>query len=324
MVAYQGDRHSPLTPEVGSRVDLDPDSVTANVLQTGRSARKGADSERAAGVVDQVAVPIVVEGALWGAITILTSEHRFPDDTEQRMAEFTELAATAVANAEGRSELAASRARIVAAGDEMRRRIERDLHDGTQQRLVSLGLALRIAQTSLPDDLDEAHQRIAAIADELDAAIHELRELSRGIHPAVLSEGGLGAALRTLARRSAIPVELEIRTAADLPEPVEVAFYYVVSEALTNATRLARASRVDIAMDAWDGGLRLFIHDDGVGGADANRGTGLIGLRDRVESLGGSIVITSPPGEGTSIVVELPLDRERSDAAWSPGTRASA
>jgi signal transduction histidine kinase len=145
-----------------------------------------------------VGVPIVVEGALWGAIAIWTTDHRFPDDTERRMTEFTELAATAIANAEGRSELAASRARIVTADDDTRRRIERDLHDGTQQRLLLLGLNLRMAQATLPADLDEARGAITRVADELDAALDELLELSRGIHPAILSEGGLGPALEVV------------------------------------------------------------------------------------------------------------------------------
>ena len=262
----------------------------------------------------------MVEGALWGSIASGTDRDRFPDDAEQRMAEFTELAATAIANAEGRSELAASRARIVTAADETRRRIERDLHDGTQQRLVSLGLELRMAAT-LPASLDEAHRTIARVADELDAAIEELRELSRGIHPAALSEGGLVPALRTLARRSAIPVELEIVAGARLPEPVEVASYYVVSEALTNAAKHASASLVEVSVAERDGVLSLSIHDDGVGGADAARGTGLIGLRDRVEALGGSILISSPVGEGTQIVVELPFELERAEAGWASVTR---
>jgi signal transduction histidine kinase len=309
---------------VGSRIPLDSDGLITTVIQTGRPARRsgsGGEPQRIEGVVDRVAVPIVVEGALWGVVAIWTFHHRFPDDTEQRMAEFTELAATAIANAEGRSELAASRARIVTAADEMRRRIERDLHDGTQQRLVSLGLELRMAAT-LPVDLDEARRTIARVAEELDAANDELRELSRGIHPAILSEGGIGPALRTLARRSAIPVQLEIEAEARLPEPIGVASYYVVSEALTNATRHARASIVEVSVDNRDGVFHLSIQDDGVGGADAAGGTGLIGLRDRVEALGGSISISSPPGEGTHIAVELPLELDRSDADWTRGSRA--
>jgi PAS domain S-box-containing protein len=310
---------------VGSRVGLEPEMLLTAVLRTGRSARKGGsggDPERVDGAVDRVGVPIVVEGALWGAIAIWTTHHRFPDDTERRMTEFTELAATAIANAEGRSELAASRARIVTAADDMRRRIERNLHDGAQQRLVSLGLDLRVAQATLPADLDDTRSTITRVAEELDAAIDELRELSRGIHPAMLAEGGLRPALRMLARRSAIPVELEIVVEARLPEPIEVASYYVVSEVLTNAAKHARASVVKVSVDRRGGGLRLSIRDDGVGGADAARGTGLIGLRDRVEALGGSIVISSPPGEGTQIAVELPLELERSEAGWNLRRRA--
>jgi signal transduction histidine kinase len=223
------------------------------------------------------------------------------------MAKFTELAATAIANAESRSELAASRARIVAASDETRRRIERDLHDGTQQRLVSLALQLRVAESTVPPELDEPRETIGRVAGELNGVIDELREISRGIHPAVLSEGGLRPALRTLARHSAIPVELDAVTEARLPEPIEVAAYYVVSEALANTAKHARASRVRVAVAVRNSSLQLSIRDDGVGGADAARGSGLIGLRDRVEALGGSIEISSRPGEGTSVFVELPL-----------------
>ena len=205
------------------------------------------------------------------------------------------------------AELAASRARIVAAADETRRRIERDLHDGTQQRLVSLGLELRLAQSNVPPDLAELDAELGRVAHELDGAVDDLREIARGIHPAILSEGGLVPALRTLARRSAIPVELDVEAESRLPEQVEVAAYYVVSETLTNATKHARASRVRVAVAEIDGTLQLSIGDDGIGGADPERGSGLIGLRDRVEALGGSLDVTSVPGEGTLVVARLPV-----------------
>ena len=205
------------------------------------------------------------------------------------------------------AELAASRARIVAAGDETRRRIERDLHDGTQQRLVSLGLELRLAQSNVPPDLAELDAEIGRVAHGLDGAVDDLREIARGIHPAILSEGGLVPALRTLARRSAIPVELEVEAESRLPEQVEVAAYYVVSETLTNTTKHARASRVRVAVEEVDGTLQLSIGDDGIGGADPERGSGLIGLRDRVEALGGSLDVTSVPGDGTLVVARLPV-----------------
>jgi signal transduction histidine kinase len=217
--------------------------------------------------------------------------------------------------------------RIVAASDETRRRIERDLHDGTQQRLVSLSLELRLAESTVPAELEETRRTLDRAAEELNGVIEDLREISRGIHPAILSEGGLGPALRTLARRSAIPVELDAGVAARLPQPIEVAAYYVVSEALANATKHAMATGVAVAVEAQNGSLRLTIDDDGVGGADPSDGSGLAGLRDRVEALGGSIKISSPAGEGTRLVVDLPLDLDLTvdepERGWSTGIPAS-
>jgi signal transduction histidine kinase len=206
-----------------------------------------------------------------------------------------------------RDELAASRARIVAAGDQARRRIERDLHDGTQQRLVSLVLDLRTAEAAVPPTQPELRARLAGIADGLTGALEELRELSRGIHPAILSEGGLGPALKALARRSAIPVELEVDVPGRLPEPVEVAAYYVVSEALANAAKHARASVARVEAQAGDGLLHLSVRDDGVGGAAPGAGSGLVGLADRVEALGGTIRVHSPAGRGTRLEIALPI-----------------
>jgi signal transduction histidine kinase len=205
-----------------------------------------------------------------------------------------------------RVELAASRARIVTAADQTRRRIERDLHDGVQQRLVSLLLAQRTTQVMVPPGLSELQARLSDLADGLAGALGELQEISRGIHPAILTDGGLTRALRTLARRSAVPVELEARTETRLPEPVEVAAYYVVSEALTNAAKHARASVVRVTVEVRRGVLELSIGDDGVGGADADRGSGLIGLTDRIDALGGTIEVTSPAGQGTTLRVTLP------------------
>jgi signal transduction histidine kinase len=301
---------------VSSRWKVEPPLAMAAVLRTGRPARHDdynhvscayGDAVRRVGVRSGVATPIVVEGQLWGGIGIGTRRGHFPADTEQRMAGFTELIGTAIANADSRAQLTASRARIVAAADEARRRIERDLHDGTQQRLVSLSLELRLAHATEPADPPQLQKQIGRVADELDGAIEELREISRGIHPAILSEGGLGPALRTLARRAAIPVELDIRTETRAADPIEVAAYYVVSEALTNTTKHARASYAHVAAEERDGLLHLSIFDDGAGGADPACGSGLIGLRDRVQTLGGSIEVISRPGKGTAIVVELPL-----------------
>jgi signal transduction histidine kinase len=301
---------------VGSRWKPEPPVALAEVLRTGRPARsddysqtsgKFAESIRRLGIRSGVAAPIVVDGRLWGGIGVLGRRGHFPADAEQRMAGFTELVGTAIANADSRAQLAASRARIVAAADDTRRRIERDLHDGTQQRLVALSLTLRLAESTVPEDLSQLQARIGEVADELTGAIEELREISRGIHPAILSEGGLGPALRTLARRAAIPVELEIRTRTRPADRIEVAAYYVVSEALTNTTKHARASHAHVTVEQRNGLLHLSIRDDGVGGADPGGGSGLIGLRDRVQALGGSIDVNSRPGDGTAIVVDLPL-----------------
>ena len=313
VVAVGGDPPDELA--VGSRWKPEPPLALAEVLRTGRPARSddysqapGASGEaiRRMGIRSGVAAPIVVEGHLWGMIAIV-GRGRFPADAEERMAGFTELIGTAIANADSRAQLTASRARIVAAADATRRRFERDLHDGTQQRLVALSLTLRMAQSTVPAALPELQTQIGEVVDELTAAIEELRELARGIHPPILSEGGLGPALRTLVRRAAIPVELDIWTEIRPADRIEVAAYYLVSEALTNITKHARASCAQVAVEQRDAILHLSIRDDGVGGADPAGGSGLIGLRDRVQALGGSIEVNSRPGEGTAILVELPL-----------------
>jgi signal transduction histidine kinase len=206
-----------------------------------------------------------------------------------------------------RAELAASRARIVTAADETRRRIERDLHDGVQQRLVSLRLELGAVEAAMPPG-DELRARLAHTASGVAGALDDLVEISRGIHPAILARGGLTPALKTLARRSAVPVELEVRAETRLPAPVEVAAYYVVSEALTNTAKHGHASAVHVAVEARDGVLELSIRDNGRGGADPTRGSGLIGLTDRVDALGGTIEVASPLGEGTTLLVTLPID----------------
>jgi PAS domain S-box-containing protein len=207
-------------------------------------------------------------------------------------------------------EVAASRARIVAAGDETRRRIERDLHDGAQQRLVLLGLELQSAAAMAPDELEDLQAQLSRIGEGLTGVLDEIREISRGIHPAILSEGGLGPALKALARRSAVPVELDLRTDRRLPDPVEVAAYYLVSEALTNAAKYAQASVVHVDVDSEDAIVELAIRDDGVGGADPAQGSGLVGLSDRVEALGGRIEIASPAGHGTSLLVTIPIEAD--------------
>jgi PAS domain S-box-containing protein len=207
-----------------------------------------------------------------------------------------------------RAELAASRARIVTAADQTRRQIERDLHDGVQQRLVSLALDQRQAAAMAPAELRELQAQFPRVADGLTGVMEELQEISRGIHPAILAQGGLAAALKTLARRSAVPVLLEVRAETRLPEPVEVAAYYIVSEALTNTAKHAHASEVHVLVEARGGVLGLSIRDDGCGGADPSRGSGLIGLTDRVDALGGTIEVASPSGAGTTLLITLPIE----------------
>ena len=305
-------------PPIGTRWPLGGDNVPSVVARTGRPARSDGDAGasgplatafREIGSRSTAAAPIVVEGRLWGVMAaVSTGEQPLPQDTEARLANFTELLATAIANADSRAKLAASRARIVAAADETRRRIERDLHDGAQQRLVSLGLELRAAQATVPPELVELDGELSRVAEALADVQAELREIARGIHPAILAEGGLAPALKALARRSPIPVELDLRARARLPEPVEVAVYYVTTEAFTNAAKHSQASVVHLEVQAGDGAVCLRVSDDGVGGADPARGSGLVGLRDRVETLGGTITIDSPVRAGTTVQVELPLE----------------
>jgi signal transduction histidine kinase len=306
------------TLQVGTRVELEGHSVAALVQQLGRPSR--IDTSDNSGLVKEsagslgasphstVGAPIVVDGRVWGAILANSiAPDPFPGDTESRLMGFAELVATAISNAVARAELNASRARIVTAADEGRRRIEHDLHDGAQQRLVSLALDLRVAAGDATAGIDELRAALARAANAVTAALEELREISRGIHPAILSTGGLAPALRALSRRSAIPVKLDARTSARFPEPIELASYYVVSELLTNASKHAFASAVSVAVEQVNGSLHLSISDNGVGGADPAQGSGLIGLYDRVDALGGTILVDSPVGSGTSVRVSLPV-----------------
>jgi signal transduction histidine kinase/uncharacterized protein YoaH (UPF0181 family) len=296
-----------------TRRRIDESSLSGKVLRTRRAVRvddwteipgKTAEFLREKGIRSTVGVPIVVEGALWGVMNAGASE-LLPEETEGRLAKFTQLLGTAIANAESRTALEASRARIVATADATRRRIERDLHDGAQQQLLSLALEVRAAQAGAPPELAEHRAELAHVAEGLTVVLDGLREIALGIHPAILAEGGLGPALKTLAHRSPIPVELEVQAVGRLPEPVEVAAYYVVSEALTNAAKHAQASLVRVEVETRDGMLRVSVRDDGVGGADPLGGSGLLGLKDRAEAIGGRISLESPPGAGTTLVVEL-------------------
>jgi GAF domain-containing protein len=302
---------------IGTTVSLGGQNTTTRVYETGRPARVDsfADDDsspltamgRSVGR-SAVGAPINVAGRLWGAAIVLTQRGEpLPTDTEARLEGFAELAATAIANAEARTELTASRARVIATADETRRRIERDLHDGAQQRLVAIGLQLRAAQAAVPPELEGLAVELERVVAGLTAALSELREYVRGIHPAVLVKGGLVPALKALARRSTVPVELDLQVADRLPERIELGAYYVISEALTNAAKHANASRVDIGVEEADGLLRLTVGDDGSGGARFVPGSGLVGLKDRVEALGGRLSLESPPGAGTILMVEVPL-----------------
>jgi signal transduction histidine kinase len=303
---------------LGERFPLAGDNLATAVQRTGAPRRKddydGAGGTIAAvvrelGIRAAVACPIVVEGAPWGVIAVLSREQKpLPPDTEARLAEFSRHAGMAVANAKSRSDLAESRARIVRAADEARRRFERDLHDGAQQQLVSLGLELQSARASVPTDLGDLRSTLARFGTGLNDVLDDLRELSRGLHPAVLSKGGLAPALSALAVRSSVPLDLHVDLRTErFEEPVEVTAYYVVSEALTNTAKHAHASRVEVRATEGSDWLELIVSDDGAGGASANGGSGLTGLVDRVEAMGGTIHIDSPPDRGTAIAVRLPL-----------------
>jgi signal transduction histidine kinase len=305
------------TMPIGSQWTLEKGTVSELVARTGAPGRINTyegNGElvtrlRARGIISSVGCPIVVGRSLWGvAIASSSTSQPLPDDTEVRMLEFTELAAAAIANAQTNADLKASRARVVAAADEARRRIERDLHDGTQQRLVSLGLELRGIECALPAELSDLRMQVAQTTKGLEDTVVDLQELSRGLHPAILAKGGLEPALMVLARRSAVPVELDVSIGGRLRERYEVTVYYVVSEALTNAAKHAFASVVHVDLAVSDGVIRLSIRDDGVGGADPSSGSGLIGLTDRVEAAGGTISIVSPARGGTSLLVEIPIE----------------
>jgi signal transduction histidine kinase len=229
----------------------------------------------------------------------------FPEDTERRIADFAELVTAALANVDAREQLAASRARIVEAGYEERRRLERDLHDGAQQELVGVVLSLKLAQQKLAAAPGEASELVDEALERAQAGIRDLRDLAAGIHPSVLTDRGLGAALEALASRSPVPVELETANTEGLPASVEATAYFLVAEALTNVAKHARAERVDVSLRVESAWLAVEVRDDGIGGADASAGSGLRGLADRVSALGGWLEIESLPGEGTTISARI-------------------
>ena len=246
---------------------------------------------------------------MWGALVAWrVTEEPLSEDTERRLGAFASLAGTAIANADARTALAASRKRIVTAADQARRRLERNLHDGAQQRFVSLSLALRLTLSLLESDPAGAAEHLRGAQHELAQGLEELRELARGIHPAILTERGLRAAVDSLVLRAQVPVDVIDMPEGRLPPEVEAAAYYVVSEALANVTRYAGADRATVAVALADGTVIVEVADDGSGGADPSRGSGLRGLADRVEAIGGRLEIASPLGAGTTVRAILPCD----------------
>jgi signal transduction histidine kinase len=315
---------------VGSRWPVEEEGIAGKIVATGRPARKDdysalpgplGDALREDLMTSTVGVPIVVEGGVWGFMVAAGKPGRpIPDNTEERLARFTELVATAVSNATTRTDLLTSRARVVSAADETRRRLERDLHDGIQQWLVSLALRARKAAGVSAAGEPAVHE-LSGLADDLVAVTDELREISRGIHPAILSDAGLDDALEALARRSAIRVDVDVSFEGRYDPTLEATVYYVVAESITNAVKHAQASTVALRGGLRGEAIELEIKDDGVGGADPRRGTGLIGLKDRVDTLGGTISFASPAGAGTTIRMRLPagLKDEREQAAPAQG-----
>jgi signal transduction histidine kinase len=303
---------------VGTSVDLDGETVAARVLRTGTAQRVEhydqatgdlAETLRSAGYRGAVAAPVTVGGRLWGALVAATaSDQPLPQGLEQRLCDFADLVGQALANADARDRLAASRAELVEVSDAERRKLERDLHDGAQQRLVSLALTLRMAREQMGRDPREAEELIERSRDELDEALQELRELARGIHPAVLSDRGLEPAVEALAHRTHVPVELGEFPAGRPPEQVELAAYFVISEALTNVAKYASASRATVAATRSNGHLTVEVGDDGVGGADPQRGSGLSGLAARLEAIDGRLWVDSEAGRGTTVRATVPWE----------------
>ena len=301
---------------LGERAPAKAGTSAQIVYTTGRPVRLGLDDGieagfayylRMIGANSIIAAPIVVGGRLWGVITArLTPPSVFPAGAEERLNGFARLVSVALANEEAREQLAASRARLVSTADEERRRLERNLHDGAQQRLVSLSLSLRHARGQLSSDPATADELLAAASAELDVALEELRELARGIHPAVLTDRGLAPALQALVERAPLPVELDVPRDERLPSRVEAAAYYLVSEALANVAKYAGASGVEVIVAREDRFALIEIADDGIGGADPQNGSGLRGLSDRIEALDGTLSVESPPGGGTTIRARIP------------------
>jgi signal transduction histidine kinase len=300
---------------IGERFPLGGTNVTTTVLRTGTTARLDdaatatgpiGDVARRAGVRSTVGAPVIVDGRTWGVLAaIWVDREPPPDDTEQRMASFAELLDTAIANADSRDQLTASRARLLAAGDDARRRVVRDLHDGAQQRLVHTIITLKQAQQALHEDRSDAGTLLAEGLGTAEKATAELRELARGILPSALTRGGLRAGVDAVVSRMDLPVDLDV-SSERLDPDIEASAYFIVAEGLTNVVKHARATRATVRAAAEDGVLTLEVRDDGVGGANPD-GHGLMGIADRVDALGGVLQIDSTDGEGTVLTVRLPL-----------------
>jgi signal transduction histidine kinase len=302
---------------LGSSVELDGDSVVARVHRSGEPERidnydnaPGALAEhlRALGYRSSVAAPLSVGGRLWGVLVASTTRSEpLVAGSERRLSDFAELVAQALSNADAYDKLAGSRARIVEAGDAERRRLERNLHDGAQQRLVSLALQLRMVEAHLEGNPARARTDLTEAREQLKHALDELRELARGIHPAILTDGGLAPALTALAHRAPLPVEIDDVPGERLPEPVEAAAYYLIAEAITNVAKHAEATHVSVSVRRDDRRVLVRVADDGIGGAEPGAGSGLHGLADRVEALHGQLRVDSPPGGGTRLEARIPV-----------------
>jgi signal transduction histidine kinase len=301
----------------GSRLPLEDTGVLAAVFASAEPQRVDRYERRGGEVIERfvsfgygsaTAAPVKLGGRVWGALVAAGSpDAPFPVGSEQRLMDFADLVAQALANAEAYRKLAASRARIVEAADTERRRLERNLHDGAQQRLVSLALQLRLIKATLRRDPEKTETLLGTAEDELAQALDELRELARGIHPALLSDRGLVAALQALADRAPVPVRLTRTPDVRLPDPIEAAMYYLVAEAITNIAKYAQATEASVAVECSNGIASVVVRDDGVGGADPALGSGLVGLADRVEALGGRLHLESPRGRGTCLSAEIPI-----------------
>jgi signal transduction histidine kinase len=318
----------------GSLLRTEPGSMNDSIRRTRAPARFDEISDATGdlgtrvpeGIRSAVGAPVVIEGSVWGMLVARGGGERpLAPETEQSLGRFADLVATGVANAITRAELLASRVRIVSAADEARRKIERNLHDGAQQRLIALGLDLQGVRSLLLPEQEDARRGLDRVAHDVEAVLGEVQELSRGLHPALLARGGLAVALRGLVRRSPVPVSLSVSIATRPAESIEIAVYYAVSEALTNAAKHSSASQVTVAIQSEEALLRVTIVDDGIGGALVGEGSGLVGLVDRAEALGGRITVESPPGVGTTIVIELPLTvRAAHDSSMAPMSTATS